>query len=77
MIYNIIFCNSIISIFTTNYIDMDLSKELQKIYTIVYDLASNVKESPECFHDSFDIEIVDDCENIMDILNNIFKFYKI
>jgi activator of HSP90 ATPase len=56
---------------------MDLSKELQKVYTIVYDLASNVKECPECFHDSFDIEIVDDCENIMDILNNIFKFYKI
>lgn len=51
--------------------------KLQKVYDIVYDLASNVKECPECFHDSFDIEIVADCENIMDILNDIFKYYKI
>lgn len=51
--------------------------KLQKIYDIVYDLALNVKECPECFSEDFDIEIVDDCENIMDILNDIFKYYKI
>lgn len=56
---------------------MDIVEKLQKIYDIVYDLALNVKECPECFSDSFDIEIVDDCENIMTILNEVFKYYKV
>lgn len=55
---------------------MNIIKDLQKVYDIIYTLALNVKESPECFHDWFDIEIVDDCENIMDILNEIFKKYE-
>ena len=55
---------------------MNVIEQLQKVYDIIFDLASNVKECPECFHDWFDEEIVDDCENVMDILNDVFTFYK-
>lgn len=55
---------------------MDIINKLQKVYDIICTLSINVKECPEYFHDWFDVEIVDDCEKIMNILNEIFKFYK-
>ena len=54
-----------------------MSEKLNEIYSIIYTLAVNVKECPECFHDWFYEEIVDDCENVMNILQDIFKYYKI
>ena len=56
---------------------MSVSRKLDEVYTIIYTLAENVKECPECFHDWFYEEIIDSCENAMDKLQDIFKYYKI